>query len=50
MKSYRTRSWAAHALAGVVAVVVALVIAGPPGDAQQNGDWPAITGGDTSNR
>ena len=34
----------------MLAVVVALVIAGQPGGAQQKGDWPSITGGDTSTR
>lgn len=45
-----TRNWTPHALAGVLAVIVAIAVAGLPGDAQQKGDWPAITGGDTSTR
>jgi len=31
-------------------VVVALVVAGRPGVAQETGEWPTITGGDTSTR
>ena len=50
MTSQRSRSWTPHALTGMVAVVVALVIAGLPGNAQQKGDWPSITGGDTGTR
>lgn len=33
-----------------MAVVVALVVAGLPGIAQQKGEWPGITGGHTSTR
>jgi glucose dehydrogenase len=50
MTSQRSRSWTPHALTGMVAVVVALVIAGLPGNAQQKGDWPSITGGDAGTR
>jgi glucose dehydrogenase len=50
MRSGMTRSWTAPALGGVVAMVIALVVVGMPGSAQQKGDWPAITGGDTSTR
>jgi quinoprotein glucose dehydrogenase len=50
MSSEHPRSWTPHVLVGLVAVLVALVIAGRPGDAQQKGDWPNITGGDTSTR
>lgn len=45
-----TRNWTPHALAGVLTVIVALAVAGLPGGAQQKGDWPGITGGDTSTR
>ena len=34
----------------VLAVVIALVVAGRPGGAQQKGEWPTITGGDTGTR
>ena len=37
MTSQRSRSWTPHALTGMVAVVVALVIAGLPGNAQTEG-------------
>jgi quinoprotein glucose dehydrogenase len=37
-------------LSGLLAVVIAVVMAGRPGDAQQKGEWPGITGGDTSTR
>jgi quinoprotein glucose dehydrogenase len=50
MKSQSARSWTPHALGSLLAVVIALVIAGRPGDAQQKGEWPGITGGDTSTR
>jgi glucose dehydrogenase len=33
-----------------VAIVFALVVANRSGDAQQRGEWPGITGGDTSTR
>jgi quinoprotein glucose dehydrogenase len=39
-----------HALIGGLAVVIAVVAAGLPGGAQQKGEWPGITGGDTSTR
>ena len=44
------RNWTPHALVGVLAVVVTIAVAGLPGDAQQKGDWPGITGGYTSTR
>jgi glucose dehydrogenase len=44
------RSWTPHALVGLFAVLIALAVAGRPGDAQQKGEWPGITGGDTSTR
>jgi glucose dehydrogenase len=50
MRNAKPRNWTPHALFGLGAVVITLVIAGRPGDAQQKGDWPAITGGDTSTR
>jgi quinoprotein glucose dehydrogenase len=50
MSSERPRSWTPHALFGLVAVVVVVAVAGRPGDAQQKGEWPSITGGDTSTR
>src|SRR5262245_13123488 len=52
MTNERMRSWTPHALTGVVAVVVALVLAGLPGNAQQPpaGNWPSITGGDAGTR
>ena len=31
-------------------MAIAVAVAGLPGDAQQKGDWPGITGGDTSTR
>jgi quinoprotein glucose dehydrogenase len=46
----RSRSWTPHALLGLCAVIIAVVIAGRPGDAQQKGEWPTITGGDASLR
>ncbi|MCA1585398.1 MAG: PQQ-binding-like beta-propeller repeat protein [Acidobacteria bacterium] len=39
-----------RALAGVVAVALAIVMAGRLGGAAENGEWPGITGGDTSTR
>jgi quinoprotein glucose dehydrogenase len=45
-----TRNWAARALVGALALMVTAAIAGLPGDAQQKGDWPSITGGDTGTR
>jgi quinoprotein glucose dehydrogenase len=39
-----------HALIGVLAVVITLTAVGRPGGAQQKGEWPGITGGDTSTR
>jgi glucose dehydrogenase len=45
-----TRNWTPHALAGVLTVILAIAVSGLPGGAQQKGDWPAITGGDTSAR
>ena len=39
-----------RALLGAAFILVALVVAGLPGSAQQSGEWPSITGGDTSTR
>jgi glucose dehydrogenase len=50
MISDHARSWTPHALVGLFAVLIALIVAGRPGDAQQKGEWPGITGGDTSTR
>ena len=50
MISDHPRNWTPPALFGLLAVVIALVVAGRPGAAQQKGDWPSITGGDTSTR
>ena len=50
MRTGPSRKWAAPALGGVLAVVIGLAIAGMPGIAQQKGEWPAITGGNTSTR
>ena len=50
MTSPHPRRWTPHALIGGAAVVIGLAVAGLTGGAQQKGDWPAITGGDTSTR
>ena len=50
MRTQQSRSWTPHALFGVLAVVGALVVAGRPGGAQEKGEWPAITGGNTATR
>jgi glucose dehydrogenase len=50
MRHERSRSWTPHALFGLGAVMLALVVAERPGDAQQKGDWAGITGGYTSTR
>jgi glucose dehydrogenase len=50
MRSGMTRSWTAPALGGMLALVIALVVGGLPGSAQQKGDWPAINGDHTSTR
>ena len=50
MTSENPRNWTPHALVGLLAVLVALIVAGRPGVAQQKGDWPSITGGDTGTR
>ena len=39
-----------HAILGITAVVIGLVVAGLTTRAQQNGEWPGITGGYTSTR
>src|SRR5688572_26797566 len=44
----RRRSYRLVILSGATALIAALH--GPPGSAQQSGDWPAITGGYTSTR
>src|SRR5688572_13078487 len=50
MSSENARNWTPHALVGLLAVLVALIVAGRPGIAQQKGEWPSITGGHTSTR
>lgn len=50
MRMGRARRWMPHALLGVLAMVLTFAIAGRPGGAEGNGDWPAITGGHTSTR
>lgn len=50
MRTGAARRWMPHALLGVLAVVLTFVVAGRPGGAEGNGDWPSITGGDTSTR
>lgn len=44
------RRWRRPAVLGVAAAVVAIALAGRSGDAQQQGEWPGITGGDASTR
>jgi glucose dehydrogenase len=44
------RGWTPHVLVGFAAVIVALIVAGRPGDAQQKAEWPAINGNETSTR
>lgn len=44
------RGWTPHALFGLAAVVVALLVAGRPGDAQQKGEWTNINGDERSTR
>jgi glucose dehydrogenase len=39
-----------HALLGAATIVTVLAVAGLPGGAQQQGEWPNITGGYTSTR
>ena len=50
MMNRTTRSWVPHVLVGVLAVIVSIAVAGLPGGAQQKGDWPLITGGDSATR
>jgi glucose dehydrogenase len=50
MNSQNPQHWTRYALSGLFAVVIVLVLAGRPGVAQQKGDWPSITGGDTGTR
>ena len=50
MTSAHPRRWTPHALIGGAVVVIGLAVAGLTGGAQQKGDWPGITGGDTSTR
>ena len=50
MRTGPTRNWTVPALAGMVALVAALAVAGLPGLAQQKGEWPAINGGLSSTR
>jgi quinoprotein glucose dehydrogenase len=39
-----------HALGGLLAVIVSVAVVGLPGDAQQKGEWPLITGGNAATR
>jgi quinoprotein glucose dehydrogenase len=50
MTTAHPRKWTYHALVGIAIALVAMVAAGLPSRAQQKGDWPGITGGDTSTR
>ena len=50
MHTKNQRSWTPHALFGLITVLIVLVVAGRPGDAQQKGEWPGITGGYSSTR
>jgi glucose dehydrogenase len=50
MRKGPARSWIPHALLGVLVIALTLVVADRPGVADENGNWPAITGGDTSTR
>ena len=58
MRQIQSRSWIPHALLGVLAVVVMCLVSVGRGSAQQGadptagpkGDWPGITGGNTSTR
>jgi glucose dehydrogenase len=50
MRRGHARNWTPHALLGLILVLIALVLAGRPGDAQQKVEWPNITGGDSSTR
>ncbi len=50
MNNEKPRNWTPYALSALLAVVIALVVAGRPGSAQQKGDWPNITGGDSATR
>ena len=50
MTNRSSRRWMSHTLIGGLVVAIALVASGLPGDAQQKGEWPGITGGYTSTR
>ncbi len=50
MTSAHPRRWTGQVLLGGAVVAIGLVVAGLTGGAQQKGDWPGITGGDTSTR
>ena len=50
MPTRHSRNFLPHALGGLLVVAITIATMGLPGDAQQSGDWPAITGGDTSTR
>lgn len=50
MPTRHSRNFLPHALAGLLVVAITIATMGLPGDARQSGDWPAITGGDTSTR
>jgi glucose dehydrogenase len=50
MSSVHPRSWTFTALFGLIVVLIALLVGGRSGDAQQKGEWPGINGDDTSTR
>ena len=50
MPTRHSRNFLPHALGGLLVVAITIATMGLPGDAQQSGDWPAITGGDSSTR
>ena len=50
MKTGSPRRWTLQALAGGLALTTAAIVGSMAGGAQQKGDWPGITGGDTSTR
>jgi glucose dehydrogenase len=51
MRRGHTRNWTPHALLGLMTVLLAVVLAGRPGDAQQKaGEWTNITGDDSATR
>ncbi len=50
MPTRHSRNFLPHALGGLLVIAITIATMGLPGDAQQSGDWPAITGGDSSTR